>query len=90
MFATLRRLLRFLFGRDHGLPRSPEQKKAEPEPEEHTHGQVECPADKPTTDWVDRVERTTGSGDWLQERLRSLPDEQDARGSQDQGRGRGR
>jgi hypothetical protein len=90
MFASIRRLLRRLFGRDHEPPCHPGPKQAEPDPEHYGHGQAERPEDRPSTDWADRIARLTGSGDWRPQRLRSLPDEQKERESQNRDRGRGR
>ncbi len=86
MFDTLRRLLRRLLGRDHEPPCHPEAGRAEKEPEEHTHDLAPRPDDKPDTAWADWLKRSPAGGEWLRERLRSLPDEEKERGSEGRGR----
>ncbi len=88
MFDTLLRLLRLLVGRDHLPPFHPEQKQAGRGPDNPGYGQSERPEDRPTEDWADRVNRPPAGGDWLRERLRSLPDEE--KGREPEGRERRR
>jgi hypothetical protein len=86
MRAALRRLIRRLLGRHRDQPQREKQQHARPAP--GGRDLAGRPQEKPATDWLDRVERKDGGGDWLRERLRSLPDEQAGRGPKDKGRRR--
>lgn len=89
MLSALWRLFCNLLGRGYESPGGPRPKPEKPHPEKRGHGLSTQVEDNQDTDWVDRIERRTGGGgDWLQQRLRSLPDEQRGREPDKKGRSR--
>lgn len=86
MFAALWRMFCRFFGLDCDPGCGPELKPEKPQPEEHNHGLPKRPEDKPSTYWTDLVDRPLTIGDSSTERLRSLPDEQKSRETQNKGR----